>query len=241
MAINKYRKRILNMGKEASARILLPEIGDKRIQEASAELTSLGFDILYYQDFQDRMDIYLDYINSLPFTKNWPAENLHQYLSDPLHFAMAMVACDDADGLAAGAVTPSGDVIRAAIRMIGIRSALANFERQAITNNILADTDTTDADKQIELSKSLKKITEITYELILRSIIKIDTPNQSIEDKQMIAEWLHDVGKKTFELISTNILKVTDSGFNSNVEYSCKDCAKTNSTIVIFDPTIFFG
>jgi len=122
-----------------------------------------------------------------------------------------------------------------------IRSALANFERQAITNNILADTDTTDADKQIELSKSLKKITEITYELILRSIIKIDTPNQSIEDKQMIAEWLHDVGKKTFELISTNILKVTDSGFNSNVEYSCKDCAKTNSTVVIFDPTIFFG
>ena len=126
MAMNKYRKRILNMSKEASARILLPEIGDKRIQEASAELTSLGFDILYYQDFQDRMDFYLDYINSLPFTKNWPAENLHQYLSDPLHFAMAMVACDDADGLAAGAVTPSGDVIRAAIRMIGIRSAAAN-------------------------------------------------------------------------------------------------------------------
>ena len=60
MAINKYRKRILNMGKEASARILLPEIGDIRIQEASAELTSLEFDILYYQDFQDRMDIYLD-------------------------------------------------------------------------------------------------------------------------------------------------------------------------------------
>ena len=126
MAINKYRKRILNMGKEASARILLPEIGDIRIQEASAELTSLGFDILLYQDFYDRMDMYLDYINSLPFTKNWPAENLHQYLSDPIHFAMAMVACDDADGLAAGAVTPSGDVIRAAIRMIGIRSALAN-------------------------------------------------------------------------------------------------------------------
>ena len=122
-----------------------------------------------------------------------------------------------------------------------IRSALANFERQAITNNILADTDSTDSDKQLDLSKSLKKITEITYELILRSIIKVDTPDQSIEDKQMIAEWLHDVGKKTFELISTNILKVTDSGFNSNVEYSCKDCAKTNSTVVIFDPTIFFG
>ena len=48
--MNKYRERILNMGKETDARILLPEIGDKRIQEASAELTSLGFKVVYNQD-----------------------------------------------------------------------------------------------------------------------------------------------------------------------------------------------
>ena len=122
-----------------------------------------------------------------------------------------------------------------------IQSALATFEQQAITNNILTDTATTDSDKQIELGKSLKKITEITYELILRSIIKVDTPNQSIEDKEMIAEWLHDVGKKTFETISKKILEVTEGGFNSSVEFSCKECAKTNSTLVIFDPTVFFA
>ena len=51
--MNKYRERILNMGKETSARIILPEIGDKRIQEATTELISLGFQILYTQDFQD--------------------------------------------------------------------------------------------------------------------------------------------------------------------------------------------
>ena len=110
-----------------------------------------------------------------------------------------------------------------------------------LSNNILTDTATTDSDKQIELGKSLKKITEITYELILRSIIKVDTPNQSIEDKEMIAEWLHDVGKKTFETISKKILEVTEGGFNSSVEFSCKECAKTNSTLVIFDPTVFFA
>ena len=121
-----------------------------------------------------------------------------------------------------------------------IRSALANFEQQAITNNILTDTETTDADKQIELGRSLKKITEITYELILRSIIKIDTPKDSIEDSQLIAEWLHDIGKNTFGLISSKILEVTESGFNSQVEYSCKDCGKSNTTPIIFDPTVFF-
>ena len=55
------------MAREASARILLPEIEDRRIQEASTELTSLGFEILCHQDFEDQMEIYLDYINALPF------------------------------------------------------------------------------------------------------------------------------------------------------------------------------
>ena len=126
MAMNKYRERILNMGKETDARIVLPEIRDKRVQEAVTELTSLGFKVVYNQDFQDNVDIYLDYLNTLSFTKNWPAENLREFLNNPLHFAMAMVACDDADGLAAGAVTPSEDVIRAAIRMIGIRPTATN-------------------------------------------------------------------------------------------------------------------
>ena len=56
----------------------------------------------------------------MPFTENWPAENLREYLKDPLHRAMAMVACDDADGVIAGAVTPSSEVIQSAIRIIGI-------------------------------------------------------------------------------------------------------------------------
>ena len=51
------------MGKEANARIVLPESTDKRIQEASTELTTMGFEILYNQDFQDEMDIFLSYIH----------------------------------------------------------------------------------------------------------------------------------------------------------------------------------
>ena len=119
--MNKYRERLLSKAKETDARIVLPEIGDKRVQEAITELTTLGFNVVQNADFQDNTDIYLDFLNTLPFTENWPAENLREYLKDPLHSAMAMVACDDADGLAAGAVTPSGVVIRTAIRMIGIR------------------------------------------------------------------------------------------------------------------------
>ena len=124
--MNKYRERILNKGGKTGARIILPEHGDKRVQDAGDELTLLGFKIVHSEDFQNHADIYLDYINTLPFTENWPVENLVEYLKNPLHYAMAMVACDDADGLVAGAVTPSGDVIRTAIRMIGIRPTSNN-------------------------------------------------------------------------------------------------------------------
>ena len=55
--MNKYRERVLNKGKETGARIVLPEIGDKRVQEAITELTTLGFKVVHIADFQDNTDI----------------------------------------------------------------------------------------------------------------------------------------------------------------------------------------
>ena len=126
MAPHKYRERIINLGKEAGAQIVLPEKEEPRVGEAAKELSSMGFHILQIEDFQDNVDLYLDYLNSLPFTDNWPTDNLREFLNDPLHFAMAMVACDDADCLVAGAITSSSEVIRTAIRMIGIRPTSNN-------------------------------------------------------------------------------------------------------------------
>jgi hypothetical protein len=121
------------------------------------------------------------------------------------------------------------------------RSSIANFEQQAITNSILGNNDLTDSEKTIEFSKSFNKITEITYELVLRSIIKVATPNEDIIEKLLIVDWLNNVGKKPFELISDKILKATNEGFNNDVQYDCEHCKKTNTVPVIFDPTSFFG
>ena len=54
--MNKYRERIFIMGKESGARIILPEIDDKRVQEAISELISSGFEILNHDDFQENLD-----------------------------------------------------------------------------------------------------------------------------------------------------------------------------------------
>ena len=72
--MNKYRDRIINLGKEAGAQIVLPEMTDVRVREAARELISMDFDILNIEDFQDNLDIYRDFLNKLPFTDNWPAD-----------------------------------------------------------------------------------------------------------------------------------------------------------------------
>jgi len=120
------------------------------------------------------------------------------------------------------------------------RSSIASFEQQAITNSILGNDNLTDSEKTLEFSKSFKKITEITYELILHSISKISTPNEDIVDPQLIAEWLFSVGKKIFESITEKILKSTNEGFNNDIVYECEHCTLSNTTPIIFDPTSFF-
>jgi phosphate acetyltransferase len=118
--MNKYQERIHNLGKESAARLVLPETDDTRIQEATQELKTLGIEVLNVEAYQQQFDSYLDFLQQQPFTENWPQKNLEEYLKNPLHFALTMLACDDADGVVAGAVTASGDVIRSAIRIIGI-------------------------------------------------------------------------------------------------------------------------
>ena len=89
--MGKYRDRIISLGIETGAKIILPEIGNSRINHAVKELNSMGFNILKIEDFQENIDIYLDYLNSLPFTNNWPETNLRKFINNPLHFGICLL------------------------------------------------------------------------------------------------------------------------------------------------------
>ena len=45
---------------------------------------------------------------------------LSEYLDNPLHIGAILVAKGEADGMVAGATNSTADVIRAAIRIVGI-------------------------------------------------------------------------------------------------------------------------
>jgi phosphotransacetylase len=121
LVANRYKERIIQAGISTGARIVLPETNDPRIVDAKRELLKMGFNIVEMEDSSELIPDFKELISTLNFTQNWTGPQLQAFLENPLNMGMSMVANGLADGLVAGAVTSTGDVIRSAIRMIGVK------------------------------------------------------------------------------------------------------------------------
>jgi phosphate acetyltransferase len=118
---NKFRDRLIQQGISTGARIVLPEIDDPRVVDAKQELLQMGFNVVEMANSSESISDLMDSVSILKFTKNWTDEQLNIFLENPLNLSMAMVANGLADGLVAGAMNSTSDVIRAAIRMVGVK------------------------------------------------------------------------------------------------------------------------
>ncbi|MDB3868648.1 phosphate acyltransferase [Candidatus Marinimicrobia bacterium] len=119
---NKFKDRIIQSGISSGARIILPEIYDSRILDAKIELLKMGFNVLDVDSSNESIIDLKESISKMKFTKNWTNSQINNFIKNPLNLGMSMVANGLADGLVAGATTPTSDVIRSAIRMVGIKS-----------------------------------------------------------------------------------------------------------------------
>jgi len=149
---SKVRKRF----SDSKRRIVLPEFQDKRVLRAAAylveehlcEVSLVGdpekienllkrhgidmpdsIEILNYGNFGDKQSL-VDFYWSQQKHKGISKEEAKETLFDPLFFAASLVATDYADGCVAGSVATTGDVIRAAIKCIGLS------ERSSIVSSV---------------------------------------------------------------------------------------------------------
>ena len=120
MQINKYQERIIEIGRTKSAKLILPEKDDPRVSLAKRQLRELGYDLLAPEDFRSRESHYAEILEQERFFKKMTEEAKRKYMNDPLNFSMMMVSNGDADGLVAGAITSTSDVLRSAIRIVGV-------------------------------------------------------------------------------------------------------------------------
>ena len=138
--------RVLDAARSNIRRVVLPEAGDARvlsaavearlrriadpillgtlvhIQEAAAELDlSLdGIQIVDPESF-NRREAYIAALVKKREDRGMTAEKAAVALQDPVTFACMMVSEGDADACVAGAITPTADVVRNAMRYVGTR------------------------------------------------------------------------------------------------------------------------
>ena len=120
MPENIFLNNLLSIAKSKQASILLPEIFDSRIKKAISRLKGMGFNIPRIDSFDSNMDKYIDFLSNRKFTANWPRSEILKYLNDPINKALVILACNDADGVIAGCTVPTSEIIRSAIRIVGI-------------------------------------------------------------------------------------------------------------------------
>ncbi len=118
--MNRYEQRIIEIGLQNNAKLALPESSDIRIQNAKKKLTDLGFNVIKIDDYKSNFDTYTSLLSKKPFSKNWRKQDLETYLENPLHLAMALLENGEIDGVIAGADTATSDVLRSAIRTVGV-------------------------------------------------------------------------------------------------------------------------
>jgi len=118
--MNSFFEKILETAQSKNANILIPEFNDPRVKEATRKLKDMGLLISSVNDFTNN-DIYYNFLLKQKFTKNWPIEQIRAYISIPINKALVLLACGEVDGVVAGATCATSEIIRASIRIIGIK------------------------------------------------------------------------------------------------------------------------
>ena len=178
--MNDIKKNIIDRALLKNKKICLPEISDSRIQVAKNKLKKIGFNIIEIADLEKKRDKYLETISSKKFAKNWTSEMKSDYINSSLNFSLLALDNSDIDCVIAGAVNTTSDVVRSAIRIIGLKKAtkcLSSVFFMLSPNN---DNFYTYSDCGVVPDPSSEQLCEIAYQASqLHSLISLNIPKVS--------------------------------------------------------------
>ncbi len=129
---------IREKAQNTSKKIVLPRSSDSRVLKAAQFLHQNNLcEVILIRNGEDvdipkgievidphksaSLDVYADLFFEKRKHKGITQEQAKNVVTDPLFFAASMLAANDADGVVAGSVSTTGDVLRAAIQTIGLK------------------------------------------------------------------------------------------------------------------------
>lgn len=142
-----FYENVWEKAKKSGARIVLPEAADERVLRAAEsaitrglvkEIILLGNPVevrkraseldlsfsnvnLYDYLHSDEFEPYIEEYYKMRKHKGLSKEDARKYISNPLYFGAMMVKNDKADGMVAGAINSTANVLKPALRIVGPR------------------------------------------------------------------------------------------------------------------------
>jgi hypothetical protein len=125
-------------------------------------------------------------------------------------------------------------------------NALKTFEEQRIFR-LVNDTNIPDEQKLSAFSASFRKLTELTIDLVVNSIVCIDTTDGKVTDKKHIKDFFENADRSTFEKILKHLEKMRDESkikpltVRATPEEIAAGAPEEYEIPITFDQSNFFG
>jgi hypothetical protein len=119
-------------------------------------------------------------------------------------------------------------------------SSLVQFEEQKIAS-VIEDTEMSEEEKLKLLSKTFKKISEMTIATMGKSINYIKTPETLVSDAEQIDEFLHECDRGIFESIKDKVLSLRSNSELKPLKIKCMKCEHEYEQPFTLDMSNFFG
>ena len=119
------------------------------------------------------------------------------------------------------------------------KSAMEQFEKQKFLQQV-GQSDMSDEERNRMLSESLKQITELTINLISKSIAAIQIPGAVVTDVEQIKDFLHHCDRTLFKQVRDHVIDLTQQGQIPPLDVECTECRHKYKQEVNMDMASFF-
>jgi hypothetical protein len=120
------------------------------------------------------------------------------------------------------------------------KASIRTFEQQRIFS-IINDEKIGDEEKLEKFGESFVKLTELTVDIVAGCIWKVDTPEGSTADKGEIKEFVDNISKDLFDLISKHITFMKEQIELQPQDVVCNECKTKFTMPITMDQSSFFA
>lgn len=118
-------------------------------------------------------------------------------------------------------------------------SSMSQFEQQKILS-MLSDAEIPEEQKVQRLNETLKHITELTIQVIGKSIAAVKTPTAFVTEGDMIDEFLNNCDRKVFNSIRDHVIALRESSEIKPMPVTCGECSNQYEQPMNLDMSSFF-